>query len=61
MITRGFDKPLYVLPFDHRGSFDDEDVRGEGHAPRKYGVLCRSIRTTPWAGIHVPFNSKNLR
>jgi hypothetical protein len=21
MITRGFDKPLYVLPFDHRGSF----------------------------------------
>ena len=22
MITRGFDKPLYVLPFDHRGSFE---------------------------------------
>jgi hypothetical protein len=21
MITRGFDKSLYVLPFDHRGSF----------------------------------------
>src|SRR5438552_15148890 len=22
MITRGFDRPLYVLPFDHRGSFE---------------------------------------
>jgi myo-inositol catabolism protein IolC len=22
MITRGFDKPLYVQPFDHRGSFE---------------------------------------
>ena len=22
MITRGFDKPLYVLPFDQRGSFE---------------------------------------
>ena len=22
MIPRGFDRPLYVLPFDHRGSFE---------------------------------------
>jgi hypothetical protein len=22
MTARGFDKPLYVLPFDHRGSFE---------------------------------------
>ena len=22
MRTRGFDKPLYILPFDHRGSFE---------------------------------------
>jgi myo-inositol catabolism protein IolC len=22
MITRGFDRPLYILPFDHRGSFE---------------------------------------
>jgi myo-inositol catabolism protein IolC len=22
MTTRGFDKPLYILPFDHRGSFE---------------------------------------
>ncbi|MBV8709740.1 MAG: DUF2090 domain-containing protein, partial [Acidobacteriaceae bacterium] len=21
MLTIGFDKPLYILPFDHRGSF----------------------------------------
>ena len=21
-MTRGFDRPLYVLPFDHRGSFE---------------------------------------
>ena len=22
MIIRGYDKPLYILPFDHRGSFE---------------------------------------
>ena len=22
MIARGFDKPLYIQPFDHRGSFE---------------------------------------
>ena len=24
MRTTGFDEPLYILPFDHRGSFQDE-------------------------------------
>ena len=31
MITRGFDKPLYILPFDHRGSIPDENVWLEGN------------------------------
>jgi hypothetical protein len=22
MMTHGYDRPLYVLPFDHRGSFE---------------------------------------
>ena len=22
MIPRGYDRPLYILPFDHRGSFE---------------------------------------
>ena len=26
MIPLGFDRPLYILPFDHRGSFQ-EDIR----------------------------------
>src|SRR2546426_5907274 len=30
MITRGFDKPLYVLPFDHRGSFVTGMFRWKG-------------------------------
>ena len=35
----GYDKPLYILPFDHRGSLPDEDVRLEGQAdPRADGA-----------------------
>jgi 5-dehydro-2-deoxygluconokinase len=29
-MTRGFDKPLYVLPFDHRGSFETKMFGWEG-------------------------------
>jgi myo-inositol catabolism protein IolC len=29
-MTRGFDLPLYVLPFDHRGSFETGMFRGKG-------------------------------
>ena len=32
MTTLGFDKPLYILPFDHRGLIRDQDVRLEGRA-----------------------------
>jgi hypothetical protein len=31
MKTIGFDKPLYILPFDHRGSFQTKNVWLEGH------------------------------
>ena len=56
MISGGFDKPLYVLPFDHRGSF----------ATRMFGAKVGAYSAAqfgprPWAGTHVPFNSKNLR
>jgi 5-dehydro-2-deoxygluconokinase len=29
-MTRGFDKPLYVLPFDHRGSFESKMFGWQG-------------------------------
>jgi len=29
-MTIGFDKPLYVLPFDHRGSFQSKMFGWEG-------------------------------
>ena len=35
MMTVGFDKPLYILPFDHRGSFQTQDVRLERDADRR--------------------------
>lgn len=28
----GYDKPLYILPFDHRGSFQDQNVPLVGQA-----------------------------
>ena len=30
-MTLGYNKPLYILPFDHRGSFQTGHVRLEGH------------------------------
>ena len=29
-MTLGFDKPLYILPFDHRGSFETKMFGWEG-------------------------------
>jgi hypothetical protein len=29
-MTLGFDKPLYILPFDHRGSFETDWYNGSG-------------------------------
>jgi myo-inositol catabolism protein IolC len=31
MTTLGFDKPLYILPFDHRGSFQKKMFGWDGH------------------------------
>jgi hypothetical protein len=30
MTTPGFDKPLYILPFDHRGSFQKKMFGWDG-------------------------------
>ena len=48
VVTIGYDKPLYILPFDHRGSFHEEAVRLEGRAqspirPRRSPPPSRSI------------------
>ena len=35
-MTLGFDKPLYILPFDHRGSFQEDSAgcgRGRDRSP----------------------------
>ena len=37
MRTTGFDKPLYILPFDHRGSF--EAAVRDGVPEQKAGIL----------------------
>jgi len=29
-MTRGYNKPLYILPFDHRGSFETKMFGWEG-------------------------------
>jgi hypothetical protein len=29
-MARGFDKQLYILPFDHRGSFQSKMLGGQG-------------------------------
>ena len=34
-MPRGYDRPLYILPFDHRGSFQTQAVRLEGAAERR--------------------------
>ena len=31
-MTRGFDRPLYILPFGHRGSFETKMFGWEGSA-----------------------------
>ena len=56
MITLGFDKPLYVLPFGHRGSFKMKMVGAQVGA-------YSAAQFEPRVGleIHLPFNSRNLR
>ena len=36
-MTVGFDKPLYILPFDHRGSFQTKMFgwKGDADAPSR--------------------------
>ena len=34
-MTRGFDRPLYILPFDHRGSFETGMFGWKGRADRR--------------------------
>jgi len=34
MTSLGFDRPLYVLPFDHRGSFQTRMFGWEGRRTR---------------------------
>jgi len=41
MKTRGFDKPLYVQPFDHRGSFETGMFGWKGALRRTLGESSR--------------------
>ena len=40
-MTLGYDKPLYVLPFDHRASFSKEMFGWEGElSPRQTAAIA---------------------
>ena len=60
MITRGFDKPLYVLPFDHRGSFETGMFAWKGAlTPEQTAqiattkqVIYDGFKTALAAGVH---------
>jgi len=59
MTTLGFDKPLYVLPFDHRGSFQKKMFGWDGAlSPRQTAeiaaakrVIYDAFRTAVHAGV----------
>jgi hypothetical protein len=59
MITRGLDKPLYALPFDHRGSFESRLFGAKVALPGNTGFSAREFR--PRLGLEHTYNSKNLR
>ena len=45
MTTFGFDQPLYVLPFDHRGSFETRMFDWEGTlTPEQTAEIAATIR-----------------
>ena len=53
MKTRGFDEPLYILPFDHRGSFQTKLFGWKG-------TLCPA-QTADIAAATKRLRSKNKR
>jgi hypothetical protein len=45
MTTFGFDRPLYILPFDHRGSFEAKMFGCEGTlTPEQTAQIAAAIR-----------------
>ena len=47
-MTRGYDRPLYVLPFDHRGSFETGMFGWKGTLTPEQTALANRIAQ----GIH---------
>jgi hypothetical protein len=46
-MTYGFDKPLYFLPFDHRGSFETGMFRGKGGlTPEQTAQIAARVKAT---------------
>ena len=60
MIPRGFDRPLYVLPFDHRGSFETGMFGWKGALTSEQTaqiaatkqVIYDGFKTAVAAGVH---------
>jgi hypothetical protein len=52
MKTIGFDRPLYILPFDHRGSFEKKmfgwhgDFRRQQRCDGRHGSPTRRTQTS---------------
>jgi hypothetical protein len=59
MMTRGLDKPLYALCFDHRGWFEARLFGAKVALPDRTGVSASEFG--PRLGLKYTYKSKNLR
>jgi hypothetical protein len=54
MKTIGYDKPLYILPFDHRGSFETKMFGPKVGPHGNTWFSAPQFGPRAWDGIHVP-------
>jgi hypothetical protein len=55
MTTLGFDGPLYILPFDHRGSFQKKMFEWDGELnAHQTAKIASAERVVPAGGWHNP-------
>ena len=57
MKTLGYDKPLYILPFDHRGSFQTKMFGWQGElSPAQVAEIAAAKRSAR-SPVHLPIVS----
>jgi myo-inositol catabolism protein IolC len=50
-MTLGFDKPLYILPFDHRGSFQEKMFGWKGHLTPEQTAEIAAVKRIIYDGL----------